>query len=336
MLKWSVVLIGGLFALIFGYFEHKELPIYNLEVASKFIAGKANYTNYDKLIEKLGYSKDDKLLIIHADDIGLSKSVNKASFKALKKGYASSGSVMMPCEYISDVGQFATDNPNVDLGLHLTVTSEWRDYKWHGVLSPAETPSLINKRGEFPENTKQFVLNAKPLELKRELQAQIDLSKSIGINPTHIDSHEGALFFNEELFKVYLEVGEKNKLPVFVPRMVAVHFDKKFPKPKNLVVVENFYMAQKGIKHYQWEGFYLSILNNLKPGLSQLIVHLGYDDDEMKSITEGRPDFGSKWRSLDYDIISSEKFRSALEDNKIKLVSWKEIRNVLYPFVSKN
>ena len=336
VLNWGVVLIGGLFALVFGYFEYKELPIYNLKVASKFLAGKANYTNYDGIIEKLGYSKGDKLLIIHADDIGMSRSVNKASFKALKKGYANSGSVMMPCDHVSAVGLFAVENPAIDLGLHLTVTSEWRDYKWNGVLNPVETPSLINKKGAFPENTKQFVLNAKPLELKRELQAQIDLSKSIGISPTHIDSHEGALFFNEELFKVYLELGEENKLPVFVPKMVAVHFDKNFPKPENVVVIENFYMAQKGIKHEQWEGFYLDILNNLKPGLSQLIVHLGYDDNEMRSISVGHPDFGSKWRSLDYDIISSEKFRSALEDNKIKLVTWKEIRDVLYPFISKN
>ena len=162
------------------------------------------------------------------------------------------------------------------------------------------------------------------------MQAQIDLSKSIGINPTHIDSHEGALFYDQDLFKVYLEIGEKNKLPVFVPKMVAVHFDKNFPKPENVVVIENFYMARKGIEHHEWETFYLDILNNLNPGLSQLIVHLGYDDDEMKSIAVDHPDFGSKWRNLDYDIVSSDKFINALKNNKIKLITWKEIQNIIY------
>ena len=330
LLKWSFISICLLFLLIFGYFEYEEIPIYNLKVAAKFISGKTNYKPYEGLAEKLGYSKDDKLLIIHADDIGLSNSVNQASFKALKNGYVNSGSIMMPCDYISDVGEFAIENPSIDLGLHLTVTSEWRDYKWNGVLQPNETPSLINKKGELSENIKKFVLKAEPLELKNELQAQIDLSKSIGINPTHIDSHEGALFYDQDLFKVYLEIGEKNKLPVFVPKMVAVHFDENFPKPENVVVIENFYMARKGIEFDEWESFYLDILNNLNPGLSQLIVHLGYDNDEMKSISVDHPNFGSKWRNLDYDIVSSNSFQEALKRNNIQLVTWKEIQNIIY------
>ena len=330
ILKLTLISVTLLFLLIFGYFEYEEIPIYNIKVATKFILGKTSYKPYEGLAEKLGFSKDDKLLIIHADDIGLSNSVNKASFKALKNGYVSSGSIMMPCDYISDVGQFAIENPSIDLELHLTVTSEWRDYKWNGVLQPNKTPSLINKKGELFKNKKKFVLNADPLELKSELQAQVDLSKSIGIKPTHIDSHEGALFYDENLFKIYLEIGEENKLPVFVPKMVAVHFDKNFPKPKNVVVIENFYMAQKGLEYDKWETFYLDILNNLNPGLSQLIVHLGYDDDEMKSISVDHPDFGSKWRNLDYNIVSSDNFQEALKRNNIQLVSWKEIQSAIY------
>ena len=330
ILKLTLISVTLLFLLIFGYFEYEEIPIYNIKVATKFILGKTSYKPYEGLAEKLGFSKDDKLLIIHADDIGLSNSVNKASFKALKNGYVSSGSIMMPCDYISDVGQFAIENPSIDLGLHLTVTSEWRDYKWNGVLQPNKTPSLINKKGELFKNKKKFVLNADPLELKSELQAQVDLSKSIGIKPTHIDSHEGALFYDENLFKIYLEIGEENKLPVFVPKMVAVHFDKNFPKPKNVVVIENFYMAKKGLEYDKWETFYLDILNNLNPGLSQLIVHLGYDDDEMKSISVDHPDFGSKWRNLDYNIVSSDNFQEALKRNNIQLVSWKEIQSAIY------
>ena len=330
LLKLTLISVTLVFLLIFGYFEYEGIPIYNLKVASKFILGKTNYQNYEGLVKKLGYSKNDKLLIIHADDIGLSNSVNKASFEALKNGYVNSGSIMMPCDYISDVGEFAIENPDIDFGLHLTVTSEWRDYKWNGVLQPIHTPSLINKKGELFKNIKKFVLNAEPLELKRELQAQIDLSKSIGIKPTHIDSHEGALFYDEDLFKVYLEIGEENKLPVFVPKLVAVHFDENFPKPENVVVIENFYMARKGIEFDEWESFYLDILNNLNPGLSQLIVHLGYDNDEMKSISVDHPNFGSKWRNLDYDIVSSNSFQEALKRNNIQLVTWKEIQNIIY------
>ena len=237
---------------------------------------------------------------------------------------------MMTCEYISEVGQFAIQNPEIDLGLHLTVTSEWKNYKWDGVLDPSETPSLINKKGELFNNKKKFVLNADPEDLRKELQAQIDLSRSIGINPTHIDSHEGALFYDQDLFKVYLELGKENKLPVFIPKLVAVHFDENFPKPKNTVVIENFYMAEPDIEFNDWESYYLDILNELKPGLSQLIVHLAYDNDEMKSITVDHPNYGSKWRNLDYNIVSSDKFQKALIKNNIKLITWKEIQNVVY------
>lgn len=320
----------ALVVLTFAYFEHKEIPIYNLKVAAKFILGKPNYTPYKGLIERLGYSENDKLLIIQADDIGLAKSVNKASFEALKKGYVSSGSVMATCGYVNEVGEFAVNNPNIDLGIHLTVTSEWRDYRWGGILPALSTPSMVNKKGELKKSKKKFVLSAEPLELKKELQAQIDLTKSIGIRPTHIDSHEGALFFNQDLFRVYLEVGEENKLPVFVPKMVATHFSEKFPKPENVIVIENFYMAQKGLKTDDWESFYINTLNGLKPGISTLIVHLGFDDDEMRLITVGHPDYGAKWRELDYRSVSSKKFEKALKRNNIKLITWKEIQKVLY------
>ena len=133
IIKWTIGVLVGLFFSILIYFEIKEIPIYDINLAYKFITGNSQYSQYEGIIEKLGYNKNDKLLIIHADDIGLSKSVNKASFLALKEGFVNSGSIMMPCENIDEVGKFAKENPNIDLGLHLTVTSEWRDYKWDGV-----------------------------------------------------------------------------------------------------------------------------------------------------------------------------------------------------------
>lgn len=329
-LKWSTIAFVALILSVFIYFEINEIPIYNIKVAYKFITGVSDYNQYEGLAEKLGYSENDKLLIIHADDIGLSKSVNNASFEALKNGLVNSGSVMMPCNYILDVGQFAVENPEIDLGLHLTVTSEWRDYKWGGVSNSSNIPSLIDKKGHLFENKKKFTLNANPVDLKKELQAQIDLAKSIGIKPSHIDSHEGALFFDQDLFKAYLEVGEENKLPVFVPKLVAVHFDKSFPKPKNVVIVDNMYMALPDLEFSQWNDYYINILNNLGPGLNEIIVHLGFDDKEMQDITVDHPNYGSKWRSLDLEVISSQEFKKAIEDNNIKLVTWREIQNIIY------
>ena len=321
----------GVFALsIYAYFEYKQLPVYDLRLAVKVLLGKTSYTPYKGLEEKLGYSSSDKLLIIHADDLGLAKSVNKATFDALEKGGVNSASIMANCKFINEVKKYAGQNPNTDLGVHLTVTNEWKNYRWKGLAPANESQTLVNNIGEFPVGIKNFVLRADPDELKKELQAQINKIKSLGIKPTHIDSHEGALFFNKNHFRVYLEVGEKNKLPVFVPKGVDAHFNKEFPKPKNVVVVKDLYMARKGLKRAEWEAFYLNTLNGLKPGLSQLIVHLGYDDNEMREISVDHPDYGASWRCLDYKAVTSDGFLKALKQNNIKLVTWKEIQKALY------
>ena len=330
-LKWTVILALSFIGSVLLYFEYKEIPIYDFKLAYKFIIGEQNYTQYENIAQKLGYNKEDKLLIIHADDLGLSNSVNKASFKAFKDGSINSASIMMTCEKILEVSEFSKNNPDFDLGVHLTTTSEWKNYKWDGVLDSSKIPSLINKKGNLYKNVKLVTLNADAVELKRELQAQIDLAKSLGINISHIDSHEGALFFNKEFFKVYLELASENKLAVFVPDIVTAQFDSNLTQPENLVVIDNLYMAQNGMNLEDFESFYLDILDNLEPGLSQILVHLGYDDDEMKKITVDHPDFGSKWRLYDFNVISSQKFKKRLIKNNIKLVNWKEIQSVLYP-----
>jgi len=268
---------------------------------------------------------------LHADDLGLSESVNLASFDALSNGYVNSASVMIPAPKTIEVANYFKDNPNADLGLHLTFTAEWKNYKWSGISPNDSIPSLINNKGDFFEKKKTFTIRANPLDVKKELQAQIDYAKSIGINPTHLDSHEGALFYSPEFFKIYIEVGNKNKLPVFVPQVLAPHFNSDFLKPNNLVVVNKMYMADKNVSFEDWSTYYIDILNNLNPGLNEIIVHLGYDDNEMQEITSQRIAFGSKWRNLDYAVVSSPEFKKVLTDNNIKLVTWKQIKNLLYP-----
>ena len=331
LINYILISVLSIFVIVLVYFDYKEIPIYDFKLAYKFITGQQNYSQFHNIAQKLGYEKEDKLLIIHADDLGLSSSVNKASFEALLDGSVNSASVMMTCEKISAVSEFSKNNPDLDIGIHLTVTSEWKNYKWDGVLDSIKIPSLINSEGDLHENIKLVTLNANSEELKKELQAQIDLAKSMGINISHIDSHEGALFFKKDFFKIYLELARENKLAVFVPDIVTAQFDKSFNQPDNLVIIDDLYMAENGMDLNEFEDFYIDILNNLKPGLSQILVHLGYNDSEMKKITIDHPNFGSKWRSYDFNIVSSKRFKNALTKNNIKLVNWREIQNIIYP-----
>ena len=324
-----IILLLSFIAIVYVYKKNEQYPL-SLRTAIRVLQKKRDYDPYVGLAEKLGHSANDKLLIIHADDLGLARSVNKATFDALEKGGVNSASIMANCKHLNEVKKYAENKPGIDFGVHLTVTNEWKNYRWKSIMPINESQSLVNEVGEFHVGIKKFVLRADPGELKKELQAQINKIKKLGIKPTHIDSHEGALFFKKDHFRVYLEIGEKNKLPVFVPKGVDAHFNKSFPKPKNVVVIRNLYMARKGLKRSDWMAFYLNTIKRLEPGLSQLIVHLGYDDNEMKEISVNHPDYGAKWRQLDHEAVTSVDFRSALVKNNVKLVSWGEIKKVLF------
>src|SRR5918992_5811964 len=158
------------------------------------------------LAERLGHPAGAKLLILHADDLGVAHSVNAATFDALDRGAISSASVMVPTPWMTEVAAYARAHPNADLGLHLTLTSEWETYRWGSVESKDKVPSLLDSVGTFPSEERRVAATAKPLEVEREIRAQIERALALGIRPTHVDSHMGALFTTPELFATYVKV----------------------------------------------------------------------------------------------------------------------------------
>ena len=309
----------------------------------------------DNIAEKLGYNRDAKLLIIHGDDIGVSHSVNIASFDGYKNNAINSGSAMIPSPWIKEVAAFHKKNPNYDIGLHLTLTAEWKNYKWDGVSSSNEITSLLNTDFEFYDNTSDVNKNADPEEVRKELQAQIDFSRQIGLNPTHIDTHMGALAVNQKLWRVYIEVGQKNKLVSMVTKTRALNlFDDEFPMPNYIVPVNDIYMLYPGAdrtfleesfgedlassvivediyKYDDWYELYSNKIKSLKPGLNVFLLHLGYNNEELKAVTIDHPEYGSLWRQLDYDVFNSKEIKQLLKKEDIKLVTWGEIQKIVYP-----
>src|SRR5437868_11247336 len=149
--------------------------------------------------ERLGYPAETKLLILHADDLGVAHSVNAASFDALDKGAISSASIMIPTPWVGEVAAYARTHPNADLGLHLTLTSEWETYRWGSVEAKDKVQSLLDSTGTFPSDVPPVVARAKVAEVEREMRAQVALALALGIRPTHLDSHMGTLFGSPEL-----------------------------------------------------------------------------------------------------------------------------------------
>ena len=282
------------------------------------------------LAEQLGFDKNTKLLIIHADDIGLAHSVNTATIKAFEGAGINSASIMAPCPWFPEIATYAKDHTEYDFGLHLTLNAEWKNYRWGGVSPATEIPSLLDKNGFFYRSVKEVVEHANPIEVEKELIAQVERALAFGVKPTHLDNHMGSLFATPELFQIYLKVGKMYNLPVFIPLNAA----KGYPELMNVigeqqVFVDNYMMMNTNRPVSEWNEFYIDIVQQLQPGLNELIVHVAIDNSEMQAVTIDHDDFGSAWRQNDLNTLLSKEFKSALKENNIKLITWKEIGNLL-------
>jgi len=170
------------------------------------------------LVERLGYPPDTKLLIVHADDLGMAHSINVASIKGLETGLVSSASIMIPCSWLPEIAAYARTHPEADLGLHLTLTSEWSLYRWGPVLAKERVPSLLDSGGYFYATETEAAAHIDPKEAEAEIRAQIARARALGIQPTHLDSHMGTLYQNQALFETLFRVAHDNKLLIRVSK----------------------------------------------------------------------------------------------------------------------
>jgi len=267
--------------------------------------------------ERLGYPANAKLLILHGDDLGVAHSVDAASLDALDRGAITSASIMMPAPWVTEVAAYARAHPNADLGLHLTLTSEWETYRWGSVEAKDKVQSLLDSTGTFPSDVPPVVARAKVAEVELELRAQVERALALGIRPTHLDSHMGALFGSAELIATYIKVAHDYRLPFLAPRGL--------PVGPNDVVLDQIVIAGPEVARDRWKQFYLDAIAGLKPGLTEMIVHLGHDDAELQAVTVNHEPYGSAWRQRDYDVVTSAEFKKALADNHVVLVRWRDL-----------
>ena len=282
------------------------------------------------IAERLGYPANSKLLILHADDLGVAHSENAASFDALLKGAVNSASIMIPTPWVTEVAAFAKAHPEVDLGLHLTLTSEWETYRWGPMAPNDKVPSLLDADGTMPRSTEPVRTRAKLDEIERELRAQIDRAYALGIKPTHVDSHMGSLFNSPELIATYVKVARAYRLP-FLGSLQAGPVMRQGPFNDTDVLLDAVVIADENVPRDKWKEFYLKAIADLKPGLTEMIVHLGYDDAELQAVMVGHDAYGAKWRQQDYDVVNSAEFKKALKDNNVVLVTWRDLGKLMPP-----
>ena len=279
--------------------------------------------------ERLGYPADSKLLIVHADDLAVAHSVDAASFDALDRNAVTSASVMVPCPWLTEVAAYAKAHPDADLGLHLTLTSEWRIYRWGPVESKDKVRSLLDPAGYLWPETPPAAQNIKPEEAELEIRAQIERAIAAGIHPTHLDSHMGVLFSRPQLFAVLVKVAHEYKLLFLAPRFPGDPNKLAPLLSEKDIILDSGIMASPAVHAGEWNKFYGTAIGNLRPGLNEMIVHLGHDDAELQAVTLDHPDYGSAWRQRDYDYVTSPEFKKTVEENHVILVKWSDLKKLL-------
>ena len=282
--------------------------------------------------ERLGYPSDTKLVIVHADDLGMSHSINEATIKAFSSGLVNSGSIMMPCSWVPEIAAYARANPQADLGLHLTLTSEWQKYRWRPLLAGGSVQSLLDADGYLYLTESEAASHLNVLEAEKEIRAQIERAIKLGIRPTHLDSHMGTLYQTKELFEMFVRVARENKLAIRVTKDMSrqLPFLSQVVKPED-IFIDNTISIEPSVTAERWSNFYIDELKKLTPGVTELVIHLAYDDAEMKAVTFEHPNWGAAWRQRDFEFFTSETFRKVLEENHIKLVTYRELQKLQYP-----
>jgi chitin disaccharide deacetylase len=278
------------------------------------------------LAERLGYPAGSKLIIVHADDLGETHAVNAAAIKALESGSVNSASLMVPCPWFPEMADYAKAHPDADLGLHLTLTSERVYYRWPPVAPADKVATLVDANGYFHHDwDRHQPIDAEQVET--ELRAQVERALRMGVRPTHLDSHQYRLIMNgKELFDALLRVAHDYQLPVFVTADWFVeHPYLRSSLGSSDIVLDHTVTIGPEVPAEKWADFYREALENLKPGVTEFVIHPGYDDEEERAATRERATWGAAWRQRDYDFFTSKQFPDLLVREHIKQITWREL-----------
>jgi predicted glycoside hydrolase/deacetylase ChbG (UPF0249 family) len=321
-----------------------------LSVSGLFICA-FSFSQYDSMTyaEKLGYPKGARVLILHVDDMGMSFDSDQGGIAALTKGVATSCSVMMPCPWVPGFVHWLKNHTDIDAGLHLTLTSEWKDYRWAPVAGKNAVPGLVDAEGDMWQSVQEVVLHATADEVEKEIRAQLDRARTMGFEPTHLDTHMGTLFAKPEFTERYIRVGIENHIPIMLPGGHDILIEQQMHLPEELVqqirrlgkmvwsaglpVLDDLHNTS-----YDWKTpddckyddaklrqfktqKYIEGIKSLKPGLTMMIMHCTATTEVFQHISDSGP-----VRRGDLLAILDPAFKQALRDEGIILTNWRELK----------
>ncbi len=294
-----------------------------------FFASDAFSAEQRSLAERLGYKAHDRILIVNGDDTGMCHAANLATIESLEKGLMRSATIMVPCPWFPEIANYAKQNPEKDFGIHLCHTSEWVKYRWGPVTDREKVPGLLDADGYLWRGVEGVYANSKPEEALIEGRAQIKRALAAGIDVTHLDSHMGTMQLNPDYMKVYLQLAIEFDLPL---RMASQETMIRFGQPelrsqiaaKGLVFTDYFVYDELKNEKNNVKSFWLDIVKNLKPGVTELYIHAALATEELKAIS-------GTWatRSQEFEVFThDDEMKRLVADQKIILIGYRPLREL--------
>lgn len=270
----------------------------------------------------LDYPVDARLLIINADDFGMCHSVNEAIIGSLTKGIARSTTLMVPCPWALHAMHFLAEHPQISFGVHLTVLSDWVDYRWGPVTARQKVPSLINKQGHFYnfEQMPEFLAQVRLDELEIEFRAQIEAVLMAELKPTHLDWHALRLSGRLDILELMLALAKEYGLALRVMGQFWIEKVQSQGLPTNDYDFLDSYLLEPDDK---LAGF-KRLLRELPAGLSEWAVHPGLANAELLTIDPG----GAHIRQADFDFLTSQQAKEIVEEEGIVLLDYRALQDV--------
>jgi len=284
--------------------------------------------------ERLGWPVGTKAVIFHVDDAGMSHDSNMGARKAVEEGVATSLSVMMPCSWVPECAAWLREQPQVDAGVHLTLTSEWKHYRWGPVAGPSVVPGLVDAHGYLYHGVKQVAAHASPDEVEAEIRAQVDRAMAVGIHPTHLDSHMGTCF-QPQFIQRYVEVGIEKGIPVMMVGGHMQHIGAEAGPFKPLLyalagelwsaglpVLDDLVTQPTKAKDYgERKAELITLLREMKPGVTQIIVHCTEPTEVFSHISGS-----GAARQAELRLMTDPDVKAFIESEGIVLTNWRELK----------
>ena len=302
------------------------------------------------LMKALGLSDNDRAVIIHTDDIGMCQASLSAYADLVDAGVISAASTMTPCPWFPATAQFCREHPEkVDMGVHITLTSEWSSYRWGPISTRDLASGLLDEEGYLPYTAGAVQARATPEAVSHEIRAQVERAVAAGIDVTHIDTHMGTVY-DPKYLESYVQTALQYRVPPmllrkdvdgflamknnglefdlgFEPDMETVtrmarHLEALSEMGLPMVDSVTFLPFDRSADHFAQTQHFLT---RLPPGLTYLMIHPSVDTPELRAIIPER------WpaRVAEYHTFRDERLRATFRDTGIHVIGWRVLRDMM-------